>query len=256
MKHGDFTELAKNYIHRPAYSQIILGMLLDYVGYAQKRDNFQVAEVGAGTGKLTKMLLERGIRTIAIEPNDMMRTEGIAYTHEYQVEWKNGSGEFTTLDNESVDWVVMASSFHWTEPNHSLPEFHRILKPGGFFTAIWNPRNIEASPLNSAIEEKIYQLFPTVKRVSSGSKQHTQNWEKVLVSTGHFKDVIFIEGNHVEVMSKERYLGVWNSVNDIRVQVGEEGWKQIITIISSETKDLELIEIPYKNRAWTAQKVD
>lgn len=254
MQQGDFTNLAKNYINRPAYSKLILSAILKYMDY-EKKVNFKIADVGAGTGKLTKMLLEMELDIVAIEPNDDMREEGIKYTHEYIVKWINGSGEHTRLRNESVDWVVMASSFHWTNPKHSLLEFHRVLKPRGFFTAMWNPRNIDASELHTKIENIIYEIAPNIKRVSSGSKNHTQRWDEILVSTGHFQDVIFMEVDHLEVMTKDRYMGAWNSVNDIRSQAGEEKWKQILEAIEHEIKDLDIIEVPYKIRAWTAQKV-
>lgn len=35
------------------------------------------------------------------------------------------------MSNNQADWVIMASSFHWTDPKKSLPEFNRILTGGG-----------------------------------------------------------------------------------------------------------------------------
>ena len=108
MKQGDVSNLAKKYINRPAYSELILRAILKYMDY-EKKENFKIAEVGAGTGKLTKMLLEMGLDVIAVEPNDAMREEGIKYTREHNIQWINGTGEYTTLENECVDWVIMAS---------------------------------------------------------------------------------------------------------------------------------------------------
>lgn len=255
MQLGDFTQLAKQYINRPAYSEHLLKTLLLYTGYLQKTD-YQVADVGAGTGKLTKMLLEKGLNVIAVEPNDAMREEGIKYTKGFNVSWLSGSGEVTGLQDKSIDWLIMASSFHWTNPEKSLPEFYRVLKPGSYFTAIWNPRNIESSELHSRIERKIYEIAPNINRVSSGSKATTKKWEEIITSTGHFSNVILMEVDHFEIMSKERYLGAWQSVNDIQAQAGPEKWKEIIAMIENEIADLEVVEVPYKNRAWTAQKVD
>ena len=55
------------------------------------------------------------------------------------------TGEDTLQENDQFDWVIMASSFHWTDHTKSLPEFSRILKPSGYFTALWNPRDIQRS---------------------------------------------------------------------------------------------------------------
>jgi hypothetical protein len=128
------------------------------------------------------------------------------------------------------------------------------LKPTGYLTVIWNPRNIKKSELHLEIEEMIYKIAPHIQRISSGSKSHTKNWEYILVSTKHFKDVIFMECDHEERMSKERYLGVWNSVNDIRAQAGERKWRKILDFIREKTEGLNEIIVPYKMRAWTAQR--
>ncbi len=256
MKQGDFTKLAKQYINRPAYDPLILETLLKVVDYEKRKENFKIVEVGAGTGKLTKMLLEMGLSVTAVEPNDAMREEGIKYTREFaNVEWIKGSGEETQVAAETADWVIMASSFHWTDPNKSLPEFRRILKEKGYFTAIWNPRNIKVSKFHTKIEENIKKIVPELKRVSSGGKGQTKEWEYVITSTGDFKECIFIETDYEEIMTKERYIGAWESVNDIRAQAGEERWRMIMEMIKNEIKDMEYISTPYKIRAWTAKKV-
>jgi len=253
MELGDFTQLARYYVHRPAYSEILVSALLKHVDF--RPADFKVADIGAGTGKLTKMLLERGVSVVAVEPNDAMREEGVRFTSDYAVSWIKGSGEATNLQSDEYNWVVMASSFHWTNPQRSLTEFHRILKRGGYFTAVWNPRNLEGSELHSSIEDRIYSIVPHLQRVSSGSRSHTKKWEEILISTGHFKDVVFMEVDYVERMSRERYMGIWNSVNDIRSQAGEHNWEKIVKAIEDEIADLDNIEVPYKNRAWTAQRV-
>lgn len=171
MKHGDFTELAKFYSARPGYSERVLRVLGNYIGCY--KENFKFADVGAGTGKLTQNLLDIGLKGICVEPNDAMREEGIKELIDYgsSIMWMNGSAENTNLEDSSVDWVFMASSFHWTDHKLALKEFHRILKPGGFFTALWNPRDIDNSEINKEVENIIYKIVPDLKRVSSGSKK-------------------------------------------------------------------------------------
>jgi SAM-dependent methyltransferase len=51
--------------------------------------------------------------------------------------------------------VRMASSLHWANFDKACDEFHRILRPGGVFVALWNPRFIEANPLLVEIEAQI-----------------------------------------------------------------------------------------------------
>lgn len=254
MKHGDFTKLAKEYIHRPGYSLTALSVIGAYVG--MNKTVFTVADVGAGTGKLTENLSEIGLHGFAVEPNDAMREEGKKlFQDKSSFQWSKGTAEETGLLDGCVDWVLMGSSFHWADTALALEEFHRILKPGGFFTAIWNPRDIEQSVLHQNIEKIIYDAVPNLKRVSSGGKKNIDGIEEKLLSTKYFKNLFFVEAPYVEVMTKERYMGAWRSVNDIQVQAGEEKFQQILYKIEEAIADLTEIEVPYRARAWTVKAI-
>ncbi|MDR0662324.1 MAG: class I SAM-dependent methyltransferase, partial [Holosporales bacterium] len=191
----------------------------------------------------------------AVEPNDAMRTEGERYTQGENVVWLKGTGEETSLADRCVDWVTMASSFHWTDPKKSLPEFRRILRNGGFLTILWNTRDIKASKLHADIEEQIYAIVPQLTRVSSGNAHYTKDWSTILTSTGDFQNVHFIETSYIEQMTPERYIGAWRSVNDIQVQAGPDNFQKILKAITDKVSSLDVIEVPYKMRSWTAQKV-
>lgn len=144
MKQGDFTELAKHYHNRPAYNPMLIEKLIRCINDTNKsREKINVIEVGAGTGKLTKILADEfNLNINAVEPNDNMREEGIKFTQNSKnVVWHEGTGEKTNMPSESADWVIMASSFHWTDHKKSLPEFSRILNGGGVFYC-----NMESTP--------------------------------------------------------------------------------------------------------------
>ncbi|MWV67923.1 methyltransferase domain-containing protein [Helicobacter saguini] len=132
MKQGDFTKLAKHYHNRPAYSALIIEMLLRCINdKGLPREKLRIAEVGAGTGKFTKILAgDFGLKVTAVEPNDAMREEGKKYTQGLPIEWRVGSGEATGLESSAYDWLIMAASFHWTDYKKSLPEFARVLDSG------------------------------------------------------------------------------------------------------------------------------
>lgn len=131
----------------------------------------------------------------------------------------------------------------------------QINKGGGYFTAIWNPRNIVQGSIFHEIEEEIKSIVPELARVSSGT-QNTKKWEEVLVSTGDFKDCFFMECDYIEVMDKERYLGAWHSVNDIQAQAGEKRWGKILEMIQTKIEPFNELEIPYKIRAWSVKRKD
>lgn len=253
IKLGDFTQLARYYHHRPGYSERVLRMLADMTG--AHREGAMVADVGAGTGKLTGHLDAIGLQGFAVEPNNAMRREAIKETVRHgRFAWCKGTAEATGLKANSVDWVLMGSSFHWADAKKALPEFHRILKPGGFFTAVWNPRDTERSPVDHKVEAIIREVVPDLKRVSSGASQ--SGLEERLLSTGHFHRVLFAEAPHVETMTRARYLGVWQSVNDIQAQAGSRRFAEILRRISRETKGMSDVRVAYRTRAWTVQAVE
>lgn len=251
MKHGDFTELAKFYGNRPGYSKVVLECLKNHV--LNTVGEGKVADIGAGTGKLTENLAEIGLCGFAVEPNEAMRAEAAKHSWGEKFIWSEGYAETTGLEDNCVNWALMGSSFHWADSEQAVREFYRILVPGGFFTAIWNPRDIESSELHKRIEDVVYAEVPGMKRVSSGKAITTEEMKAKLLSGGYFKDILFMEAPHTEVMTKERYMNTWKSVNDIQVQAGEEGFRRIMEKIETIIKELDEIEVPYLSRSWTVQ---
>lgn len=252
MKHGDFTQLAKFYGNRPGYSKVVLECLKNHIFNTVGEG--KVADIGAGTGKLTENLSSLGLKGYAVEPNDAMRAEGEKVFQRNQTFiWSAGTAEETGLEDNSVHWALMGSSFHWADSERAVKDFYRILVPGGFFTAIWNPRDIESSELHMKIEDVVYSEIPNMKRVSSGKSITTEEMKEKLLSGGYFKDILFMEAFHAEVMSKERYMNTWKSVNDIQVQAGEDGFQRILKKIEDIIVDMDEIEVPYRSRAWTVQ---
>lgn len=253
MELGDFTKLAKDYVNRTGYSETALRILKSYIE-AQNGTIEAVADVGAGTGKLTQDLENLGLRGYAVEPNDAMRAEGIKlFEGRGTFVWSKGLAEVTGLPDNSVDWVLMGSSFHWADAPVALEEFHRILRPRGFFTAIWNPRNLESSPFHMDIEKSIQGMVPHLKRVSSGSRANMQDMEGKLLSTPFFEEIFLIEAPHQAMMSKERYMGAWHSVNDIHVQAGDELFEKVLAMIEEKISEKDEIVVPYLSRAFTVR---
>ena len=250
MKHGDFTELAKFYRNRPGYSGVVLECLKNHV--LNSIGEGKVADIGAGTGKLTENLAGLGLGGFAVEPNEAMRAEAENVAGGGFI-WKEGTAEATGLADSCVNWALMGSSFHWADSRLAVREFYRILVPGGFFTAIWNPRDIERSELHKRIEEAVYSEAPGMRRVSSGKSVSTEEMRDKLLGEGLFKDIFFVEAPHTEFMTKERYMNTWKSVNDIQVQAGKEGFCRILEKIGKIICEFDEIEVPYLSRSWTVQ---
>lgn len=139
----------------------------------------------------------------------------------------------------------MASSFHWPDFDLAVREFHRILRPGGLFMALWNTRRYESNPLLVEIEDHLHTLVPELRRVSSGRSEFCATLTERLAERSEFEDVLYLEGLHTENQSPERYIGLWESVNDVRVQAGEERFRHFIDYIRERTAGQPVIEAEY-----------
>lgn len=121
---------------RPSYSPEMFNCLRDQFGVIP---GCLAADVGCGTGILTRQLLEMGIKVFAVEPNADMRRLA-----EQDLGLIDGfisvdaSAEDTNLPDESVDFIFAASAFHWFDLPAFKVECKRILKPGGRVFLIWN----------------------------------------------------------------------------------------------------------------------
>jgi ubiquinone/menaquinone biosynthesis C-methylase UbiE len=254
LKAGDFTDLAKDYSqYRPDYCPSVLKALLGLLGKPGSEVDF--VDVGAGTGIWTRMVLAADVHSVtAVEPNDNMRQNGIVDSQRTNIRWLAGSAEATGLAGASVDWLSMASSFHWANFDTATKEFHRVLRPGGLFTALWNPRLIEENSLLVEIETKLVALRPSIKRISSGRSGITETLTERLWTSSYFEDVVYLEGRHVIKMTPERYLGAWRSVNDLRVQLGQEKFDIFLDFVEQRIAGLQVIEAVYLTRAWSARR--
>lgn len=116
---------------RPSYPDEALDWLLP--DGARK-----VLDLGAGTGKLTRALVARGLDVVAVDPSAGMRAELGRALPDLTV--LAGSGERIPLDAGTVDAVLVAQAWHWVDPMRAVPEVARVLKPGGRLGLLWNRR--------------------------------------------------------------------------------------------------------------------
>ncbi len=254
VKAGDFSALADDYSkYRPAYCESVLTALLALVG--RSGADLDIVDVGAGTGIWTRMMAGRRPRSItAVEPNAAMREAGVADSQRLPIIWREGNGEATGLADASADLLTMASSFHWVDFDRGVREFARVLRPGGRFAALWNPRHIESSPLLMEIEAQLTALKPDLKRVSSGRSGVTEGLTERLWASGLFDDVVYLEGRHTARLAPAQYIGAWRSVNDIQAQLGPAKFAAFLDFVERKVGHLPAVESVYATRMWTARR--
>jgi SAM-dependent methyltransferase len=172
-----FSDRAADYAkYRPSYPVAAIAAILDELGNPSE---LMAADIGAGTGISARLLAERGVQVLAIEPNAAMRQAAAPHP---LVEFREATAEQTNLPDASIDLVISCQAFHWFDPRLSLPEFHRILKPSGRLALVWNERD-ESDVFTADYSHLIRKMsddHPAEKRLDS---------VKPLLASSHFVHV-------------------------------------------------------------------
>lgn len=150
---GLFSGLSQAYeAGRPNYAEEFLKDL--FCIHALHKDSC-IADIGTGTGKFAKQLLEKGAFVYCVEPNADMRREAEKRLAEFShCEILDGTAEATGLPAQSVDAITVAQAFHWFDGEAFRKECKRILKPEGQVFLLWNMRSGEA-----AVTCEIHNLY-------------------------------------------------------------------------------------------------
>lgn len=171
-----FADRVDAYIqYRPSYPHQLIELLEKECGM---HPDWAVADIGSGTGILSRLFLERGHRLFAIEPNDQMRRAAEALLTGFSgFQSVAATAEDTTLRDHSVDLVVAAQSFHWFEPEFARREFMRILRPTGIVALIWNDRRKDSTQFLSDYEHLLLHYGTDYRKVD-----HTRIGDSALKS--------------------------------------------------------------------------
>jgi ubiquinone/menaquinone biosynthesis C-methylase UbiE len=250
MKFGNFSNLADNYAKtRPGYSLEFLSFIFPPLIPSQTT----FADFGAGTGIFSRQIRDYGVEKVfAIEPNLEMRNQGISNSENKEIFWVDGSAENTNLENASVDVLSMASSFHWTNTGRALKEFSRVVKPGGKFIAVWNPRKIHQPGLEYEVSLILKEFLPGYVRKSSGYSPFCDNLAKTLIDSDLFSSVKYSEADSERTIASSDYIKLWQSVNDIQVELGEVQFAKFLEKVSKLMEGELMVTVSNVTRSWVA----
>jgi SAM-dependent methyltransferase len=165
------SELARSFEHtaeayergRPGYAEAAL----DALGLPS---DAVVLDLAAGTGKLTRQLVHRFARVIAVEPLDGMRA--VLERVVPEAEAVPGRADAIPLPDDSIDAVFVGEAFHWFADDATLREIARVLQPRGILAILFNQVAGEFEPeLPKAFWEKYHAHAiekPPEQTVSTG----------------------------------------------------------------------------------------
>lgn len=243
---GRFSDRADDYVkYRPSYPAAAIDKILEGLG---ETSQLTTADIGAGTGIASRLLAERGLRVLAIEPNAEMRQA--AELHPL-IEFRSGCSEQTDLPESSIDLVTCFQSFHWFNPVLTLPELRRILKPGGRLAVVWNLRD-RSDPATLGYTQIVKtgsQHHPAEKRARSIDP---------LLASSDFTDVRYNDFANNQDVDLAGLIGRAKSASYIP-QSGPL-WEKIISelteLYETHCGDRGVISLVYKTRVYLASAVN
>jgi SAM-dependent methyltransferase len=162
---------------RPDYPEALFVALRDRVPTGAA-----VADIGAGTGLLTRGLLAAGYQVLAVEPNtDMRQAADRRLGAHPRYRSCDGRAEAIPAATASLSLVCAAQAFHWFDIEPARAEFRRVLAPGGHVALIWNDRQRDA-PLHQALDA-IFAEFGGARRGALLAHEERQDLPRFLAGS-------------------------------------------------------------------------
>lgn len=201
------------------------------------------ADLGAGTGKYTALLVERGLAVSAVDPSpDMLDQLRLDFPSVAALE---GTAENTGLPAAAFDIVTVAQAWHWCDPLLASAEIARILKPRGVLGLIWNQLDTSVpwvhrlSRIMHAGDVHKPDFRPRIGPEFTGLESHLTRWEDPVTPD----DILEL------VKSRSYYLGA-NEATRAKV-TGNLDWYLHEHLGHAEG---ELLLLPYLTQTWRAAK--
>ena len=233
---------------RPEYPAELLGWLS---GELALGPGAACADLGAGTGKFTRLLARTGAQVIAVEPVAEMRAKLAGVLP--GVRALEGTAQAIPLADGAVDAVLCAQAFHWFAGGEALAEIHRVLKPGGRLGLVWNVRD-ESVPWVAA-------MTAILKPFETGTPRfHSGQWRQAF--TGRlFTDLEETSFPHQHAGSPrevivDRSLSV-SFIANLPAAERARVERQLLDLVAGrpELRNQETVAVPYRTRAFCCTRL-
>lgn len=244
-----FTAGAEAYEHaRPAYPPEAVRWLIDHLRLGSSS---RVADLGAGTGKLTALLMPPVRRMFALEPVEAMRvllSRSVPAAHVI-----GGAAEAIPLRDECADAVVAAQAFHWFDGRRALREIRRVLGPHGRLGLVWNARDRSRSWVD--------ELSRIVDAYGDAIRRHeTEEWKDAFAMPNGFSALEQAEFPNPQEVDEDHVVRRVASTSFIATLPEAERGRvlgRVRDLIRShpETRDRESFFFPHRTRVYACRKL-
>lgn len=209
-----------------------------------------VVDLGAGTGKFTKLILPYSDNVVAVEPVEGMRNKFASLFPDIGI--LNGTAEKIPLEDKSADVVVVAQAFHWFDGPKALQEIYRVLKPKGRLGLIWNARDES----KNWVAEMTRIIVP---HEGGAPRYKSMNWKQTFDSTTLFSKLKLQHFNYIQVGDVETIVDRVGSISFISALPTEDNSKVLnqvreMATTQPETKDSFEISLPYRTDVYWCER--
>jgi ubiquinone/menaquinone biosynthesis C-methylase UbiE len=233
---------------RPAYTEEAVFGLAERM---KLRPENQILELGAGTGKFTRVLVEKYPNIVAFEPVAAMRDKFAEVLPSIKV--YEGTGEKISVEDASADAVIVANAFHWFDSDAALKEIHRVLKPGGSLGLIWNIDGVFTSSWGQQIDAWLDELEGDTPQYKTGK------WKEAFQRTNLFSPLnehrfsSRRNTTHSEVINRVVSISFIASLTEAR---RNEFQRKIESWISShpDSKSRKVLEVSFDTKIYWCSK--
>lgn len=216
---------------RPSYP-------VEAVRWALPEEAKRVLDLGAGTGKLTSVLLDLGLDVVAVEPSEQMRARIPA-----RAEVLEGTAEAIPLPDGSVDAVLVGQAFHWFDPEPALAEMARVLRPGGTVGLLWNVMDD-----STAWVKEVTALFGAEDLVSH------MDGRPPFGGNGALGEPVHDEFENGQSLDRDLLVDLVAS-RSVLTSLPEEERLEVLAQVRELAPDDEPFELPYVTDAWRSVRV-
>lgn len=203
-----------------------------------------LVEVGAGTGKLTRLLVHSGAEIVAVEPVAEMRSHLVSNAP--GVHAVDGMAEALPLPDDSADAAVVAQAFHWFDGPAALRELHRVLRPGTHLSLVWNVRD-EREPWVADLTRLFDEHGGNAPRFRTGA------WRAAFTPGCGFRqtDEVEVGSRHVASLDAQRDLAMSVSFiaalpDDLRARFEERLSALLETVVDADRR----VALPYRTQVF------
>jgi SAM-dependent methyltransferase len=226
---------------RPDYPAAAVEALVERMGLRPGRT---VLDLGAGTGKLTRLLVPSGATIIAVEPLDAMRARlGAAAP---TVRSLDGTAEAIPLADASVDAVTCAQAFHWFDAPRAFEELHRVVRGDGLVALLWNVRDERIGWVRA--------MGDIVEELVGGEPRHQlELWLPEARRTPWFEYLEATETPHVQALSPDGVIDRLRSISVVAAAPAERRGDveaRVAELLRTDpvTAGMDVVRLPYTTR--------